>query len=163
MTKEQFFIGWTILTTQPWGRAYRGTTPEATIQVELYFKHVNKANPVVWQAVCEAAAMGQRWPSLEELKEGLRANGGYAQADRYALEDFSIFEWEEAPEPLSACFTYAKQNQCLITEAYRVVLPVWLKQNHGHENATRATRLLDQAKKNFGRVGKRVGNVEVPL
>lgn len=86
MTKSDFLKGWTLLTTQPWGKAYRGTTPEATIQVEFYYKHVSRANPKVWVKVCEQAATGERWPSMSELKAALQNNNGFMLEDRQALE-----------------------------------------------------------------------------
>lgn len=78
MTKEQFARGWAILTIQPWGKLYRGQGPEATIQAELYYRHVDKADPTVWQAVCESAATsGEKWPSLSDLKTALTQLGGW--------------------------------------------------------------------------------------
>lgn len=85
MTKPEFLTGWLLLTAQPWGKPYRGSTPEASIQLELYYRHVNKANPIVWQAVCEAAAQGDKWPGLAELKGILQANGGYVLAEQKQL------------------------------------------------------------------------------
>lgn len=78
MTKAEFLKGWTILTTQPWGKTYRGTSPEAVIQVEFYYKHVDRASPIVWQKVCEEAASGDHWPSLGELKTALTQRDGWA-------------------------------------------------------------------------------------
>lgn len=79
MTKPEFLQGFALLTSQPWGKTYRGQTPEAAIQVELYYKHVSKANPRIWQKVCEAAATGEKWPSLSDLKTALHQCGGWSQ------------------------------------------------------------------------------------
>lgn len=79
MTKEQFARGWALLTVQPWGRAYRGLNPEVTIQSELYYKHVHKANPQVWLTVCESSASGDKWPSLSDLKTALTQLHGWEQ------------------------------------------------------------------------------------
>ena len=163
MTKEEFYRGWALLVAQPWGRTYRGKEAEATIQVELYFKHVNRANPIVWQAVCEAHAQGDHWPGLSELKTSLQANGGYQQVGQKQLEGPMGFAWDEAPWPLKATWTYQKEHDCGLREAALAVIPVWLKENLGHEDYHHAQRFLKQAQENFGgrRPGK--GNVRVPL
>lgn len=163
MTKAEFLKGWTFLTTQPWGKSYRGTSPEAVIQVEFYYKHVNQANPIVWVAVCEHAATGGKWPSLDELKQSLTANGGYIQANQRLLSMPYRLAWEESPEPLNACFAYRKQHDCSFADAYLAILPVWLEQNVGHENYRKASTLLESVKKNFGLPRGKAGNMEVPL
>ncbi len=163
MTKEQFARGWAILTIQPWGKLYRGQGPEATIQAELYYRHVDKANPVVWQAVCESAAMGERWPSLSDLKSALQVNGGYRQEGQKAIAVLTGLQWESAPWPLKSCFTYQKEHDCTLREAARTVLPVWLKDNPTHEDATAVKLLLRQAQQYFGMARRAGGDVRVPL
>lgn len=156
MTKEQFGVGWILLTSQPWGRAYRGNTVEATIQLELYYKHVDQANPIVWQAVCEHAAQGDKWPSLSELKASLVNNGGYVERDTRALP--SRFQFEEMSWLLKAVWTYAQEHDCTVKAAALEVLPVWLKENPHHEDVGHVAQFLDQARANFGVIGK-PGNV----
>lgn len=163
MTGEQFARGWALLTIQPWGKLYRGQGPEATIQAELYYRHVDKANPIVWQAVCESAAMGERWPSLSDLKTALQANGGYRQDDQKAIPVLTGLQWEESPWPLKACFTYQKEHECTFGEAVRTVLPVWLAENPQHEDAANAKTLLQSAEQNFGMPRQEGGNVRVTL
>ena len=75
-----------LLAAQPWGKTYRGQSPEATIQVELYYKHVNKANAESWQKVCEAAAIGEKWPSLSDLKSSLQHRGGWEQNGQVKIQ-----------------------------------------------------------------------------
>lgn len=77
MTKPEFLAGYSLLTIQPWGKLYRGNGPEATIQAELYYRNVNRANHIIWQEVCESAASGERWPSISDLKAALQAKDGY--------------------------------------------------------------------------------------
>lgn len=163
MTKEEFARGWSLLTIQPWGKLYRGQGPEATIQAELYYRHVNQANPIVWQAVCEQSAAGEKWPSLSDLKSALQANGGYRYDERQAIPLLNALQWESAPWPLQACFTYQKEHECTLGEAARTVLPVWLKENPNHEDTGAAQRFLESAKKHFGLPSRRGGNVRVPL
>lgn len=163
MTKEHFARGWGLLTIQPWGKLYRGQGPEATIQAELYYRHVDKANPIVWQAVCEAAATGERWPSLSDLKSALQANGGYRQEDQKAIPILTGLQWDEAPWPLKACFTYQKEHDCSLREAVTAVLPVWLAENPRHEDTADAQQLLKQAQDHFGMPIQTGGNVRVPL
>lgn len=161
MTKQEFLQGYALLTIQPWGKLYRGNGPEATIQMELYYRKVNTANATVWQAVCEAHATGDHWPSLSELKTALQANGGYRR-DQLAIEHDSN-QWEEAPEPLAACFAYRTEHDCSLKEAYLAILPVWIKQNPQHADVGRAEALLAKAKANFGMPLNKAGNVRAPL
>ena len=86
MNKQEFMAGYAILTIQPWGKLYRGNGPEATIQAELYYKHVNQASGKVWQAVCEASATGEKWPSLSDLKTALQQQGGWRQEGQHVIE-----------------------------------------------------------------------------
>ena len=158
MSKDEFFKGWVLLTSQPWGRAYRGNDPEATIQLELYYRHVDKANPVVWQAVCEYHAQGDRWPSLTDIKASLVNNGGYVQENVLALPRHLRFD--EAPWPLKACWTYQEEHGCTLKDAALAVLPVWCKENAHHEDYPDAVGFLGKAKQNFGITAK-AGNVRV--
>jgi len=160
VSKEEFFKGWVLLTNQPWGRSYRGATAEATIQMELYYKHVDKANAVVWQAVCEQAAQGDHWPSLSELKQSLAHNGGYARPEQLVIT--SRFSFQEAPWPLKACWTYQRDKECSFKDAALAVLPVWIKDNGQHEDYADAAQLLEKAQNNFGLTGK-AGNLRTPL
>lgn len=162
MTKQEFLKGYALLTIQPWGKLYRGNGPEATIQMELYWSKVNTANPVVWQAVCEAHATGERWPSLSDLKTALQANGGY-RSTLHALEHDSMGQWEDAPEPLAACFAYRREHDCSLKDAYLTILPVWLSQNPDHADRSHAESLLAKAKANFGMPLNKAGNVRTPL
>lgn len=163
MTRAEFITGWTILITQPWGKTYRGQGPEATIQRELYYKHVSAANPIVWQAICESNAQGERWPTLEALKEGLRANGGYVRADQRAIEVDGLTHWSEPPEPLQAVFAYQCEHDCTVKEAVLAIIPEWLKQNDGHEDHGRASGLLTLARRNFDLPAGKAGNVRVQV
>lgn len=160
MTKAQFLSGYSLLTVQPWGKTYRGNTPEATIQAELYYRHVNQANPHVWQAICEANATGEKWPSLADLKTALQANGGYVLKEQASIEGPEALDWTEAPEPLDSIFAYAKANDCPVTQAVRKVLPVWIKDNPAHEDVGRAKSLLANASRASQGT---VGNVRVAL
>lgn len=160
MTKPEFITGWTLLTTQPWGKPYRGTTPEATIQIEFYYRHVSRANPVVWMAVCEHAAQGQKWPSLDELKQSLANNGGYRDSSVLALASTG-YQPGDKPEALAACFRYQEDNNCSLKDAYIAVLPVWIRQNKSHAESERCEHLLSKAKENFGIPRGKEGNLKV--
>jgi hypothetical protein len=162
MTKHEFLKGYGLLTIQPWGKLYRGNGPEATIQMELYYRQVSQANPVVWQAVCESHATGERWPSLSELKTALQANGGYRR-EQLAIEQDGAGLWEEAPEPLAACFAYRTEHDCTLKEAYLAILPIWVQQNPNHADVEKAEALLEKAQENFGMPLNKAGNVRTPL
>lgn len=163
MIKAEFLQGYALLTIQPWGKLYRGNGPEATIQMELYWRHVSQANPIVWKVVCEAHATGDRWPNLSDLKTALQANGGYRQADQAAIGYDGQDEFEDAPEVLSACFSYQHEHDCSLKEAYCTIIPVWLEQNTNHADAVPAAALLEKAQQNFGLPPNRAGNVRAGL
>lgn len=88
MTKGEFLTGWAILTAQPWGRQYRGTTSEATIQIEFYYKKFERGNVASWQQACEQAATGDRWPSVSDLMHAMREYGGFAQDPARAIPEY---------------------------------------------------------------------------
>lgn len=80
MERTEFLRGWILLTTQPWGKAYRSTTQTQTsgepnpaeIQAELYYKSLQYSYPPAWVEVCECLAQGDHWPSISECKETLK-------------------------------------------------------------------------------------------
>lgn len=163
MIKAEFLQGYALLTIQPWGKLYRGNGPEATIQMELYWRHVSQANPIVWKVVCEAHATGDRWPNLTDLKNALSANGGYRQVNQAAIGYDGQDEFDDAPEVLSACFAYQREHECTLKEAYCTIIPVWIAQNPEHEDLGHAMALLGKAQHNFGMPVNRGGNVKAAL
>lgn len=79
MTRPEFLRGWMILTTQPWGKAYRSTfqigTGEpspADIQAEFYYTTFAAYPPDAWVQACEQLATGEHWPSVDALKLNLK-------------------------------------------------------------------------------------------
>jgi hypothetical protein len=98
MTKAEFSVGWMMLTAQPWGRWYRGDTAESAIQLELYYKHVSRANPKSWRSVCEQYAQGEKWPSLNDLKASLSNIGGYVQDGVKAIPVNRSSSGEQMPD-----------------------------------------------------------------
>ena len=79
MTREQFVLGYMLLTTQPWGKAYRagqqtlGEEPSAAdIQVEFYYQALGNYDAVAWQKACQIHATGDHWPSIDALKLTLK-------------------------------------------------------------------------------------------
>ena len=96
MTKAEFMRGWLLLTAQPWGRFYRGDTPESAIQVELYYKHLSGANSVRFMGICETMATGDKWPSLSEMKTALKAVGGWEQEGQGQIAHNPVYA--ECPE-----------------------------------------------------------------
>lgn len=79
MTREQFLRGYMLLTTQPWGKAYReapgasGEPSPAQIQAELYFQGVSAFHSDAWIQACTANAAGEHWPSLDTLKQAMKS------------------------------------------------------------------------------------------
>lgn len=80
MERTEFIRGWILLTTQPWGKAYRSTTQTsvigepnpAEVQAELYYKSLQYSYPPAWIEACECLAQGDHWPSISECKETLK-------------------------------------------------------------------------------------------
>lgn len=80
MERTDFLRGWILLTTQPWGKAYRSTTQTqmsgepnpAEVQAELYYKSLQYSYPPAWIETCECLAQGDHWPSISECKESLK-------------------------------------------------------------------------------------------
>lgn len=78
MTREEFFFGWSLLVTQPWGKAYRASTTEggeptpADIQIELYYQAVEAYHGEAWLEACTAHAQGERWPSIDALYQSMK-------------------------------------------------------------------------------------------
>lgn len=157
MTREQFLVGWLMLTSQPWGKPYRDNSQEAQIQLELYWRGVCRTNPYVWQAVCEASASGERWPSLGELKASIHNNSKTEPAG--LLERNATLEWQGAPIPISLMFDYQHSHHCTLKEAAFKILPEWLADNPHHEDYVEAAQFLEKAKSNFGVTAKRRGNL----
>lgn len=73
MTRPDFIRGWLLLTTQPWGKAYRamaivtGEPSPAEIQAEFYYSKVRGSAAHAWLRACEHYATGAQWPSLDDL------------------------------------------------------------------------------------------------
>lgn len=148
MSWDQFVKGWMFLTSQPWGRQYRSDQPEAKIQIELYFKAFRFVNPYIWEAVCEAHASGERWPSITELKNACNATAGFkTEQPKFG---HSKIEWSEAPEPIALVMDHANKKGITIREAALAILPGWVKRNLSHEDAERAANFIERAKENFG-------------
>ena len=82
MDREQFYRGWLLLVSQPWGKMYQDQGSRmsdeqratAGIQQELYFKRLSYCNPFLWESICESFATGEHWPSIDELKRAIAAN-----------------------------------------------------------------------------------------
>lgn len=80
MTRPDFLRGYLLLTTQPWGKAYRtvaivtdGEPNPAEIQLEFYYHALEKYEAEAWTATCEIRATGEHWPSIDALKLTLKA------------------------------------------------------------------------------------------
>lgn len=142
-----------MLISQPWGAWYRdrsSQTPEqratAQIQQELYFKRLSYCNPFLWLAVCESFAAGDHWPSIDELKQAIRANQPEEKKPEALLEP----NWSLAPEPLALLMAYGKRESVGIRESALAVLPEWINRNLEHSDAAHARAFLQSAKGYFG-------------
>ena len=164
MTKEEFGKGWLLLTTQPWGKAYRmqeqatrGTEPTpGEVQVAWYYKCLSFCNGFVWEAVCASYAQGGHWPSIDELKTTIGQNTPVKKT--FLLQPPG---WHEAPEPLALVMQYAKQHAKTVKEATLAVLPGWLDAHASHVDYADARLFLESAQGNFGVTTKKRGDVRV--
>ena len=165
MTREEFGKGWLLLTTQPWGKAYRtqdqaprGTEPTpGEVQLAWYYKCLTFCNPYVWLAVCETHAKGERWPSVDELKTTIAQNTPAKKT--FLLQPPG---WNEAPEPLARVMQYATQHAKTIKESTVAVLPGWLASHASHVDYADARLFLESAQGNFGVKTRTRGDVRVP-
>lgn len=165
MERGEFLVGWLMLTTQPWGKAYRSTTSSlpghepspAEIQQELYWKALQWVNPYVWEAVCEDFATGEHWPSITELKTSICHNTT-KEPVRMVTRNPTI-EWQSAPQPIRIILDYKKQHQVTTKDATLSVLPQWLTENPNHEDYADARLFLEKAQQNFGITTRNRGNI----
>lgn len=152
MDREEFYRGWLMLISQPWGRLYqdRGnvTTEQRTtaqIQQELYFKRLSYCNPYLWESICESFATGDHWPNIDELKRAITVN---SPADK----SVALIEpnWSLAPEPVALMMAYHKREDVSIREAAMKVLPGWIVNNPQHSDVEDARVFLKSAEGYFG-------------
>lgn len=153
MDYEQFYRGWLALIAQPWGQRYQdrsGLTDEqrATIRIqqELYFKRLSYCNPYLWEAVCEGFSAGDHWPSIDEIKQAIRANQPEEKKPDALLDP----NWSLAPEPIALTKAYSQRESVSMRDAALVVLPEWIKANPEHSDAADARAFLQSAKGYFG-------------
>ena len=107
MTRPEFLRGYMLLTTQPWGKAYRtgqqelgGEPSPADLQVEFYYQALEKYDAEAWQKACEVHATGDHWPSVDALKLTLKQHmpkrtalpgPGYGSRSEYVTkEEFGL-------------------------------------------------------------------------
>ena len=166
MDRLEFYKGWLLLTSQPWGKAYRvqdhslpGTEPTpGEVQQEFYYQRLSYANAFVWEAICANYAQGNHWPSIEELKLTITHNSPEPKKAQLTLKSP---QWNEAPEPLALVMQYAKQHAKTIKEATLAVLPGWLNEHPSHAEYADARLFLESAQGNFGVQVRKRGNVTV--
>ena len=78
MTRPDFLSGYLLLTTQPWGKAYRtvavpeGEPNPAEIQLEFYYQALERYAAEAWLAACTIHATGDHWPSVDAIKLTLK-------------------------------------------------------------------------------------------
>jgi hypothetical protein len=120
MTRSDFLRGWLLLTSQPWGKAYRSdlhtpsTEPSpAKIQAELYYKALSFAFAPAWVEVCEVMAAGDHWPSISQLKEALRhAKAQRPQAEQVAYGPEFITKEQFGLDLFDAIYAASAHQQC---------------------------------------------------
>ena len=120
MDREQFYRGWLLLVSQPWGKMYQDQGSRmsdeqratAGIQQELYFKRLSYCNPFLWESICESFATGEHWPSIDELKRAIAANSP-ADKPTKLIEP----NWSLAPEPIALVMAYRKREDVSVRAA----------------------------------------------
>jgi len=87
MTREEFMKGWSMLVMQPWGWRYNKVgndsrpVGDALLQLDLYFESLKWADARAWWKVAVLFARGEKWPSVNELRDGLRSvNGDFVKS-----------------------------------------------------------------------------------
>lgn len=77
MTQAEFSRGWKLLILQPWGARYRTVTTdgrpteESKTQLEFYYDKLKFGSAEAWWKVAQLYAQGEKWPSLNELRDSL--------------------------------------------------------------------------------------------
>jgi hypothetical protein len=77
MTQHEFAQGWKLLILQPWGARYRTLTKEgqpseeSRTQLEFYYDKLKFGSAEAWRKTAELFASGEKWPSVNELRETL--------------------------------------------------------------------------------------------
>lgn len=157
MDREQFYRGWLLLISQPWGKLYQErmdmtNEQRATVQIqqELYYKRLSWSNPLIWESVCEWYASGDHWPSIDELKKTVAANSPQQKPEK-AFEP----NWSHAPEPIAVMMAYAKREGVTIRDAALTVLPRWLTTNADHVDRDDVATFIESAQGYFGVGGAR--------
>lgn len=87
MTKQEFMQGWKLLVLQPFGLRFNQLgkdgkpTADALAQLDFYYESLKWADAQAWLKVAVLFARGEKWPSVNELRDGLRnVNGGFVKA-----------------------------------------------------------------------------------
>jgi hypothetical protein len=87
MKRDEFLKGWSLLVMQPWGYRYNKVDTngrpvgDGLMQLNLYFESLKWADAQAWLKVTVLFARGEKWPSVNELRDGLRnVNGGFVKA-----------------------------------------------------------------------------------
>lgn len=117
----------------------------AAIQQELYFKRLSYCNEYLWESICESFAMGDHWPSIDELKRAITANSPAEKPEKLIEPNWSL-----APEPIALLMAYRKREDVSVKEATLKILPGWLDKNPEHIDAIEARDFLEAAEGNFG-------------
>jgi len=143
MTKEEFMVGWDLLTTQPWGQRYakvndKASAITAATQLQFYFNKLNQFSSELWTAECELYAAGDHWPSVDELKQSC-----YNVFPKLRRIEYQA-DCEEAPEPIALIMAHAEAHSTTFLDALQAVLPKWCKENPMHQDHDRAAALYRQ-------------------
>lgn len=87
MKREEFVKGWSLLVMQPWGWRYNKVgndgrpVADALMQLDFYFESLKWADAQAWFKVAVLFSRGEKWPSVNELREALRnMNGDFVKA-----------------------------------------------------------------------------------
>lgn len=137
MTREEFLAGWMLLTIQPWGRKYGGQDSTAKLQFEFYWSRLEKFHGEAWKGSCQLFAGGDKWPSVDEIRNSINNSLPPRFQVTYAPD------MVEKTELQAKIDIYRDQHNCTMLEAAEAVLPEFAKANPGPE----ADEQIDECEK----------------
>jgi hypothetical protein len=145
MTKDEFKVGWDLLTAQPWGKRYatvndKASAATAATQLQFYFRKLGQFPFMLWYTECELYAAGDHWPSVDEIKQA--SNNALPKLQR--IEQHR--ERTEIPEPIAKSLAHSEAHGVTFLEGMRAVLPGWCQENPNHPDHARAEKLYQQFK-----------------
>ncbi|MGH7260164.1 MAG: hypothetical protein ACREI9_05715 [Nitrospiraceae bacterium] len=97
MKEIDFYRGWLVLLSQPYGKRYAEHDEEEKIQAAMYKKHLIRFSKEAWEEAVEKWVVNEKkWPTLPDLIGACRA---YEKAHRPAIMHGTVAGRDDDGEP----------------------------------------------------------------